>query len=290
MINVEQYKKELLEKGYTIIPNVLNNEEIIKATELFFKWKKTIPDIDKIHSQINPHNIFKFHEAGHQEFAWFIRTRPKLIEIFKKIWETDELVSSFDGSCYMPKELAKKDNVWTHTDQAADSIGLKCYQSFVSLTDNKERTLRVYEGSHLLHEKYFKDRNIKDSKNWNLIEHEYLDEIKDKKRVLDVKAGDLVIWDSRTFHQNQYGMAGSEERLVQYVCYLPKKDVKNSKAMQKKREKYFMERRMTSHWPYPIKVNSLQPRTYGDKTKEIDYSKLVRPNLDDYISIIKTLI
>ncbi len=290
MINIEQYKQELIEKGYTIIPNVLNNEEITKATDLFFKWKKTIPNIDKIHSQINPHNIFKFHEAGHQEFAWFIRTRPKLIDIFKKIWETDELVSSFDGSCYMPKELAKKDNIWTHTDQAADSIGLKCYQSFVSLTDNKERTLRVYEGSHLMHEKYFKDRNIKDSKNWNLIEHDYLHEIKDKKRVLDVKAGDLVIWDSRTFHQNQYGKAGSEERLVQYVCYLPKNNPKNSKAMQKKREKYFMERRMTSHWPYPIKVNSLQPRTYGDDSKNIDYSTLIKPNLDDYISIIKTLI
>ena len=60
--------------------------------------------------------------------------------------------------------------------------------------------------------------------------------------------------------------------------------------MQKKREKYFMERRMTSHWPYPIKVNSLQPRTYGDDSKNIDYSTLIKPNLDDYISIIKTLI
>ena len=46
MINIEQYKQELIEKGYTIIPNVLNKEEITKAIDLFFKWKKTIPDIE----------------------------------------------------------------------------------------------------------------------------------------------------------------------------------------------------------------------------------------------------
>ena len=290
MINVEQHKKELLEKGYTIIPNVLNNEEITKATELFFKWKNTIKNIDKFNKTSNPHNIFKFHEVGHQEFAWFIRTRPQIINIFKKIWSTDDLVTSFDGCCYMPKSVNKKDKIWTHTDQASNNSKLTCYQSYVSLTNNSERSIIVYEYSHLYHEKYFKDRNLNNSKNWCLIDHDYLDKIKDNKKVLSVKAGDLVIWDSRTFHQNQYGKPDSEERLVQYVCYLPKNNPKNSKAMQKKREKYFLERRTTSHWPYPINVNGLQPQTYGDESKLIDYSNLTRPNLDDYIAIIKTLI
>ena len=111
-----------------------------------------------------------------------------------------------------------------------------------------------------------------------------------KKRILEVPAGSLVLWDSRTFHQNQYGESESEERMVQYVCYLPKKHPLNSKAMQKKRLKYFQEQRTTSHWPYPIKVNGLQPRTYGDNSKNIDYTTLIKPNLDKYMGIIKTLI
>ena len=101
------------------------------------------------------------------------------------------MIVSFDGSCYI-SESCKKDKVWTHTDQCANKHDLECYQGFVALTNNKERTLIVYEGSHLLHEKYFKHRGLKGSKNWELIEDNYLKEIADRKRVLEIPAGALV--------------------------------------------------------------------------------------------------
>tara|TARA_B100000287_G_scaffold387029_1_gene395307 strand:- start:35 stop:955 length:921 start_codon:yes stop_codon:yes gene_type:complete len=287
---IEKYIINLKENGYVIIPNVLNIDEINTAKQLFINWKNSIPNLDKLHNTIDHHGIFKFLEVGHQEFAWNIRTRPQIINIFKKIWNTDDLVVSFDGSCYISKDCNKKDKTWTHTDQAPNSIGLKCYQSFVSLTNNEERTLIVYEKSHLLHEKYFKERNISHSKNWNLIDIDYLNSIEYSKKTLKVNAGDLVIWDSRTFHQNQYGKINSEERLVQYLCYLPKNVKNNNKNQQNKRLKYFSERRTTSHWPYPLNVNGLQPQTYGDKSKLIDYSTLPKPNLDKYLNIIKTII
>jgi hypothetical protein len=284
-IALEIYKLELKENGYVIIPKCINNSEIEKAFILFNKWKNSIPNID-----INPHGIFKFHEVGHQEFAWFLRTRPHIINIFKKLWHTDELVVSFDGACYIPKSCTKKDKIWTHSDQASNQPNLKCYQSFISLTSNENRTFVVYEKSHLLHEEYFKSRNISNSKNWNLIDHDYLDIIKKSKKILKVNAGDLVIWDSRTFHQNQYGDPNSEERIVQYICYLPKNVNENNNVMTEKRKKYFLERRTTSHWPYPINVNGLQPQTYGDKSKLINYNNLKKPELQPYMSIINTLI
>lgn len=289
-MNTQTIKENLEKNGYCVIENILNPNEIFKAKELFYDWYDSIDNFDYIHSKINPHNIFKYHQVGHQEFAWFIRTRPQIINIFKKIWETDELVVSFDGSCYISKDLKKKDKIWTHTDQASNNSELTCFQSFVSLTDNSERTLIVYEKSHLLHREYFVRKGECNSKNWNLIDIEYLDKISHLKRKLTVKKGDLVIWDSRTFHQNQYGLAESEERIVQYICYLPKNNNKNTKTMQKKREKYFLEKRTTSHWPYPINVNSLQPQTYGDSSKLIDYSKLKDPKLDIYMETIKKLI
>ena len=287
---LKKYKNKLIENGYVIIPSMLCESEVNKAKDLFFKWKNSIPNFDKIHNTIDPHGIYKFYEVGHQEFAWYIRTRPQIINIFKNIWNTDNLVVSFDGACYIPKDCKKNDKTWTHSDQASNNSDLKCFQSFVSLTNNENRTFVVYEKSHMLHEKYFKERGIKNSKNWNLIDHDYLREIEDSKRILKVNAGDLVIWDSRTFHQNQYGSPNSEERIVQYVCYLPKNVPENNKNIRQKREKYFLERRTTSHWPYPLNVNSLQPQTYGDNSKLIDYSALPKPNLDDYIDIIKTLI
>ena len=281
---------ELETKGYCIVPNILSSEEVDEAKQLFYTWQKTIPNHDKIHNAIDPHGIYKYHQAGRQEHAWYIRTHPKVIETYKKIWACEDLVVSFDGSCYISKDMKKQDNIWTHTDQAPNSKGLKCYQGFVALTSNKERTLIVYEGSHLYHEKYFKEKEIKSSKNWQLIDHETLSQMSAKKKVLEVPAGALVLWDSRTFHQNQYGAPGSEERIVQYVCYLAKNDKKNTKSQQEKRKKYFDEMRTTSHWPYSIKVNGLQPQTYGNKDRLIDYAKLKTPNLDRFKSIITTLI
>ena len=102
--------------------------------------------------------------------------------------------------------------------------------------------------------------------------------------------GDLVIWDSRTFHQNRYGEPNSEERIVQYLCYLPKSHIKNTKSQIEKRKKYFEELRTTSHWPCPLKVNSLQPQTYGDDSKLIDYELLVKPDLSNYMETIEKLI
>ena len=288
--DIEAIKKELKENGYVIIKDILSKDELEKGLELFQKWRKSIPELDKIHNKVDPHGIYKHHQVGHQEYAWYIRTRPNIINFYKKLWDTDELSVSFDGSCYIPKDCDKLDNIWTHTDQAPNSKGLKCYQGFVALTTNKERTLRVYKKSHLLHEKYFKEKNIVSSKNWQLIDKEYLETIKENKCALEIDKGSLVLWDSRVFHQNQYGKPKSEERIVQYICYLPKNNKLNSESQKKKKLKYYKELRTTSHWPYPIKVNSLQPRTWGDDSLKIDYEKLPKPNLKDMENEILKLI
>ena len=336
------YIQHLNDFGYAIIPNILTHHEIAIAKNDFLLWLNSNPHIIHNHSNISPHGILKFYEVGHQRHAWFIRTRPNVINVFKNLWNShynhnlhnDDLVVSFDGSCWIHKHLKKNDKNWTHTDQGSKKIGLHSYQAFVSLTSNKQRTLVVYEASHKLHEHYMIQHNISHSKNWLKIDPDFLDKIKHTKKVLHVPAGSLVIWDSRTFHQNQYGFIHNsfnhqsplhdelrehanvpehidvskapednedgeapkegednedgEERIVQYVSYLPRIFMNNS--MKNKRLKYFHERRTTSHWAYPINVNSLQPQVYGDKSKLIDYSSLNKPYLDDLIQDIYELI
>jgi hypothetical protein len=283
-------RAELETKGYCVIPNVLKKEECLQAYNMFHEWKNSIPNHDKIHYNVDPHGIYKYLEVGHTRHAWFIRTRESVQNIFKELWGCDELVVSFDGSCYIPKEFKKKDKCWLHSDQAPITEGLQCIQGFVSVTENSERTFVAYEGSHKMHHQYFKDKGIQNSKNWNRIAEEDVENMKELRRVLHVPAGSLVIWDSRTFHQNQYGAPNSEERLVQYVCFLPKNHPKNTKNMKAKRLKYYNDRRTTSHWPCPIRVNSLQPQTYGDNSRLIDYSLLTPPNLEEFESeIIKLL-
>ena len=285
------FSQQLKLHGWAIIPNILSDDEIEYAKQHFYNWQKTIPNHDEIHSKCDPHGIYKHHEIGHQKHSWFIRTRPAVQSIFKELWKCEDLIVSFDGTCFISKSNKKSDNIWTHTDQAPCQKGLACYQGFVALTTNKERTLVVYDKSHLLHESYFKKQNMSENKsNWNKIDHDTLNVIQDYKLVLNVPAGALVLWDSRVFHQNQYGMPLSEERIVQYVCYLPRDHEKNTPAMQRKRQKYFEERRTTSHWPAPIHVNGKQPRNYGNKNLAIDYSTLIAPDLSELEDEIKKLL
>ena len=283
-------KQHLDEHGWCIIPNVLTREEIEEAKQLFYDWQKTIPNHDFMHNTVDPHGIYKFHEAGHQQHAWFIRTRPAVQQVYRDLWNTDELVVSFDGSCYISPELAKKDNIWTHSDQSPVVNKLACYQGLVALTENKERTLVVYDKTHLIHHEYFKAKNQMGKGHWQRVDVADIIASEPIKRVLHVPAGALVIWDSRTFHQNRYGAPRSEERIVQYVCFMPKNDERNTPAMQKKRRKYFDERRTTTHWPYPIHVNGKQPQTYGDASKLINYDSLLKPNLERFIDDIEKLI
>ena len=273
-------REEIEEKGYCVVPNVLTDEEHENAYNLFHSWKNTIDNHDYIHNAVDPHGIYKHHQVGHTEHAWFIRTRPAIQNVFKDLWQTDELIVSFDGCCYIPKNCSKKDKNWTHSDQAPLTDGFQCIQGFVSLTDNKERTFVVYEGSHKIHKQYFKDLKIQNNKNWNRIPDNEIDNLSHMRKALHVPAKSLVLWDSRTFHQNRYGKPLSEERIVQYVCYLPKSHEKNTPKMQEKRMKYFKELRTTSHWPAPIRVNALQPRTFGNENNKIDYSNLAPPNLE----------
>jgi hypothetical protein len=283
--------KELEENGYTIIHNVYNNEEIEEYKREFFDWYKNTKDVEKLHQVIHGNGIFKYFEIGHQRFTWLARTNPKIINIFKHLWNCDELVTGFDGCCYYPSDYKKEDIYWTHTDQSSHKKGRHCYQSFLSLTNNTERTLLIYKGSHLLHEHYFKTLNIDAPRDWCVLDKNYVSNLEDKKVYVKVNAGDLVVWDSRTFHQNTCGdLNCNEERLVQYLCYLPKNNIKNDKIQQNLRREYFEENYTTSHWPYPLTIVPLQPY-YNQGTRiTIDYASLPKPKLDDLKEEIEKLL
>ena len=114
--NIPKYIRDLQEKGYAIVEDVLDHEEIQKALQMFHDWRSSIPNLDELHKTIDPHGIYKHHEAGHQRHAWFIRTRPKVKQHFTDLWnhygaeDPEELITSYDGSCYIEHDCSKKDN------------------------------------------------------------------------------------------------------------------------------------------------------------------------------------
>tara|TARA_B100001027_G_scaffold200768_1_gene160360 strand:+ start:1566 stop:2444 length:879 start_codon:yes stop_codon:yes gene_type:complete len=292
-MDLSNLKNDLNKKGYSIIPNVLTPHEVSICLFSFKQWQKSIPNHEEFHEKINFHGIYKFHNSGHTWHSWFVRTQNNVQQIFKTLWNCNDLIVSFDGCCYIPKTCKKKDSCWTHTDQSPDSKGLQCYQAFVSFTENKERTFVVYEGTHNDHESYFQERMPANKKNWQPIDEDYLDKIQNKKHVLNVPAGAMVIWDSRVFHQNQYGNSNfnPEERFVQYVCFFPKNHPENTTYMQKKRKLYLETKRTTTHWPCPIKVVNLQPNNNNNKNYfKIDYKTILNPDIKEFNEKIEKLI
>lgn len=282
-------KQELDRKGYVVLEHILTQDEVAEAKEEFYKWQDKIPYHDYFHQYYESKGIYKYHEVGHQRFAWLIKTNPRIQNIFKYLWGCQDLIVSFDGACYIPQDCQDEDSHWTHTDQAPNRKGLHCYQGLVALTENRERTLVVYEGSHKLHQEYFETKQIDSDSNWFVFDEEYIDKLKELKRVLHVPAGALVIWDSRTYHQNQFGRPFSEERMVQYVCYLPSYHLENTEEVQDYRKECFRKRRTTTHWPAPVIPVPRQPYTYYN-TEVIDYSKLEKPYLEDLKEKINKLL
>ena len=273
MNKFDQLSQDLAEKGYAVLENVLTPDEVSENEALFRMWISSIPDHDEQRPSLCPHGIYRYHQAGHQEHAWSIRTHPEVQAPFRHIWRTDELNCSFDGCCYIPAGLTKRDPTSPHVVQAQTQPGFQCVQGLVSLTTNRRTTLVVYEGTHRTHEE---------------TEAPDLRALEGQKRVLSVPAGAMALWDSRTLHRYQYGTAEgpTEERIVQYVSYMPKSHPRNTPAIQRKRRAYYAELRTTSHLCSPLRVNPLQ----GRGSCAINYNKLRPPELDRFDREIRKLI
>ena len=246
--------EQLREKGYMVFENVLNEEEVEKANDLFDTFYDN-NDIDAYDT-----GIIKSNFVGHQEHAHYIRTRPNVINIFKQVWNCDELICSFDGTCYMSRDHYYN-KYWTHVDQCYDNTEFSCYQGLVSLTDNEHKSLLVYENTHKLYDSYVKQYNLSGKNNFNIIDEEYVKGL--KKKIIKVKKGSMILWDSRLFHQNYCGdVENNEERIVQYVCYFPKDHPNNDEENKLKRKYAYENKITTSHWPAPIRFAS------NEKTNE----------------------
>lgn len=256
--------------GFQVFDSVLSPEEVSQAKTLGLNFLVA----NDLTSHIPPHGVYRFHQVGHSALAWFCRTHPGVRQIFERFYNTTELISSFDGLGYWPDQKKIRHNrSWLHVDQPPSTHGFACLQGFVALTDTDAFGCVI--GSHSKFADYMVANNIKHPRPWQPIT-----KCSDPVDRIVVPAGSVIIWDSRLFHQNFYAEG---ERLVQYICYLPRQRASDSQLTKRKR--YYQEKRTSSHWPTPIRINGLQPQVFGDKSKLIDYSKVVIPDQDFLLGI-----
>lgn len=282
------YINELEEKGYVVIPNVLDEKECDQAIDGIWKWleglgtgiKRDDPSTWKSKNwPPNIHGIIQCLSIGQTKFVWDVRTHPNVYKVFSKIWKTKRLLASYDGACVMkPPEITKRWNrqrSWYHRDQTFRRPEKVCIQGFITLEDMgpEDGTLCVLEGSHRLGDEFCEWKREKDPswkpgrENWYKLKNDETEWFHSKTTEvkIDASKGSLVLWDSRTIHQNKWPDKGRENprwRYVIYSCMLPA-DGASPKDL-KKRSDAIKNLRMTTHWPYPVTLFPKMPRSYGN--------------------------
>ena len=285
----QNWQTKLENDGYAIIHGILTEDECKTMSDGFWSYftrltngrlnkddpttYKALFDYFPIHGMLYQH-----YSIGHMQEIWDVRSHPKVVEIFRKIWNTDDLVVSFDGASFsLPPEVTnrgwhRKD--WLHLDQSPHRSDLECIQSWVTAEDvgPGDGTLTVLKGSHLLHGQFAKqfglDQDKKHRLDWLKLEPEHVQWYKDhgcEQTAVECPKGSMVLWDSRTVHAGRSPLKGRSvprNRIVAYVSMMPASLLRNGERLKKQRA--CLEGRTTSHWAASrVKLFAKNPRTYG---------------------------
>lgn len=256
------------EHGYVVVAGVLTDPEVHTAQSLLWKflsdqggWMRGRPATwtDESFSRMGQRyrGIINGRGIGQSELSWFVRTRSEVKRVFAQLWQTEDLLTSFDGiNVFRPWHFGFEKTVggWFHVDQGRTMPGsMQCVQGFVSLTDQGPSTggLVVIPGSHRLHHEICETAPD---------DEDYIELATDHpllalpSKPISCNAGDLVLWDSRCLHCN----APSEStpttppsellRTVVYVCMTPRAWA--SAEVLRLRRQAFELNVTTSHWPH----------------------------------------
>lgn len=155
----------------------------------------------------------------------FIPILRLLLQIFEKLWGTNKLACSFDGGSLMLPGIKAKEGEgksWQHIDMCPSRVGFFCAQGLVNLNDNgpEDGGLIVMKGSSRLQKQFFDIHGrppIPDERlDWHMFSNEdkaWFEEQGCEWIKVDAKAGDMIIWDSATMHQNR-PPSGKNDRMV----------------------------------------------------------------------------
>merc|ERR1712013_133739 len=121
--NTSTWLAELRTEGYTVIGNLAESDEVLHARALVWDWLEGLgtgivrddpstwgneawPDWPGI----KKYGSCKSNGAAHLGATWYLRSLPKLKEVFSKIYETEDLIVSLDGMIlWRPRERATRE-------------------------------------------------------------------------------------------------------------------------------------------------------------------------------------
>lgn len=202
--------------------------------------------------------------APHEKMAWEARMEPAVIDIFEKLWETKELITSFDGlNVSLPRRKDLRWTPWPHCDQNQARKGMQAVQGLLNFAPNgpKDGGLVLMKGSAKLFNEYFAEHKdsyahedapppelkYQDLFLFSQNDLKWFEERGCELVKINMEPGDFVLWDSRTIHYAELPQ-GDQIRHVQYICMTPRRFA-TEEALQLKKQ-CFDNWLGTTHWPH----------------------------------------
>lgn len=269
----EEWLPYLKENGYVVLKGVASEAVLEETLDGFWKDMENLGNIkrDDVSTWGDEnwpgwlHTGFLLsHGLPHSKTCWNLRSLPSVKQAFAKIWDTENLVVSMDLMIGWRPWWVKGVNIEKprveriHVDQnPVSKKGFRCVQGMLVLRDVTLETggLQVVPRTNTdevqaeLAERYpnpmhdFVQLRLKDP---------YI--LNNAGRLLLAKAGDFILWDSRTIHGGFVGTGSKSRtdeprlaRLAQTICMVPAKTCK--KKTRKHRWNMFNKGRATTHWP-----------------------------------------
>jgi hypothetical protein len=259
----EDIKGDLKRKGWAVVdvPNwdstYKNQFQDIIESFCPFKFNDSSTWLSK-NLPYNLHGIMKY-DLGHTNLQWEIR--ENMIPIFEEIYDTNELLCSFDSMNLSFKRKGDA-NGWFHVDQNYKVREMDCYQGVVNLVDNSDLDggLIIVDKSHRIFDEYM-DNHPKTMFGWRPVNiaDPLVKDLKVYK--INLKEGQACIWNSKTCHTNCQPLS-SNLRMATYVSMLPRENCPDKDFGKK--IKYFEEKRVTNHWAHTGVTCNPKTSRYGD--------------------------
>ena len=289
--------EHLQREGYVVV-SVANSSEVAHARELLWRFLESTGEGVTRHDAStwiangpNNYGIFWGHGSGQSRLLWHIRTLPRLLQMFELVHGTPDLITSFEGFSMFPPERVEAQwrlgEAWFHTDQnAASRPGLQTVQSFTSLYDQDASTggFVVVPKSWLYHDTvteriYRAAPRTPPTQQFLMVPAD--DEVLSRPhrpRLIKVRAGDAILWDSRTVHcstpplrnrrtpkatpEAEASAKGSSDRaasnepveaparVVVYACLAPRSRATDEVLLQRQRALFTQQ--TCTHWPFEM--------------------------------------
>lgn len=271
----------LRKHGYVVVKGVANDIEIQQARDLFWNYLETQAGMKRDDPQTwtderftkigsTRTGIIFYRGIQHSDVLWYIRCLPKVKIAFQQVFGTDDLITSYDGgNIFRPWHLEESDTYskthsgWYHVDQGRLLPGFHCVQGLVTLKDVTAATggFCCIPESHLYHNQLIEgDTSHNPERNYIKMPHDFHPvgvDLPLPELLISCKAGDLILWDSRTIHCNTPALvdpiipsieSDSLLRMVCYVCMGPTEAA--TPAVLQQRIKLFEYGIGTNHWPH----------------------------------------